>query len=85
MIRTAGQRLHGAVRGVDTVARLGGDEFTIILPGIKSAHDSEIVAQKILHSLSQPYDIDGVEVRSVRSGMPGPTSRKWQSIPPKGP
>ncbi len=71
LIRTAGQRLHGAVRGVDSVARLGDDEFTIILPGIKSAHDSEIAAQKILHSLSQPYDIDGVEV--VVSGSIGIT------------
>jgi len=71
LIRTAGQRLKESVREVDTVARLGGDEFTIILPGIKSAHDSEIVAQKILHSLSQPYDIDGVEV--VVSGSIGIT------------
>lgn len=71
LIRTAGQRLYASVREVDTVARLGGDEFTIILPGIKSAHDSEIVAQKILNSLSQPYDIDGVEV--VVSGSIGIT------------
>jgi diguanylate cyclase (GGDEF)-like protein len=71
LIRIAGQRLKDSVREVDTVARLGGDEFTIILPGIKSALDSEIVAQKILHSLSQPYDIDGVEV--VVSGSIGIT------------
>jgi diguanylate cyclase (GGDEF)-like protein/PAS domain S-box-containing protein len=71
LIRTAGQRLYDSVREVDTVARLGGDEFTIILPCIKTAHDSEIVAQKILLSLSKPYDIDGVEV--VVSGSIGIT------------
>ena len=58
----AGERIKSSVREVDTVARLGGDEFTVILPNIHKSHDSEIVAQKIIDSLTQPYLIDGVEV-----------------------
>jgi diguanylate cyclase (GGDEF)-like protein/PAS domain S-box-containing protein len=62
LLITAGERIIDSVREVDTVARLGGDEFTIILPNIHKRHDSEIVAQKIIKNLTQPYLIDGMEV-----------------------
>ena len=53
------ERLQAQVRETDTVARLGGDEFTIILSRLHEAGDAEMVAGKILHSLSQALTIEG--------------------------
>jgi diguanylate cyclase (GGDEF)-like protein/PAS domain S-box-containing protein len=55
-------RLKLCVREGDSVARLGGDEFVIILEdlschSIDAAAQTELVAQKILYSLNQPYQL----------------------------
>jgi diguanylate cyclase (GGDEF)-like protein len=44
-------RLSACVRQTDTVARLAGDEFVVILEGLERDDDTEIVAEKILHSM----------------------------------
>ncbi len=59
-----GQRLTHAVRRVDTVARLGGDEFVVMLPQLASdpqaaLADARSVADKVLHSLGEPYHLAG--------------------------
>ncbi|AWI80702.1 hypothetical protein CEW87_15790 [Parazoarcus communis] len=53
------ERLQAQVRESDTVARLGGDEFTIILPSLREPGDADMLADKILHALSQPLTIEG--------------------------
>lgn len=45
-----------------TVARLGGDEFTIVLEDIKHIDEISRVAQRILTSLSSPYNLEGHSV-----------------------
>jgi diguanylate cyclase (GGDEF)-like protein len=45
------------------VSRLGGDEFVLVLPELREAGDAGAVARKILAALSQPYAIDGRELR----------------------
>jgi diguanylate cyclase (GGDEF)-like protein len=54
LLSAVGQRLRGCVRSGDTVARLGGDEFAIVVDG-----DSDVVAERILAALRQPFRIDG--------------------------
>jgi len=51
-----GKRLKTLVRESDTVARIGGDEFVLVLPNVQ-ASDAGAVAEKLLDSLSQPYQI----------------------------
>lgn len=56
------QRLSGCVRVHDTVARLGGDEFVVMLEDLSEhAHEaaalSRNIGEKILHQLSQPYQL----------------------------
>ncbi|HLE63935.1 MAG TPA: sensor domain-containing diguanylate cyclase, partial [Pyrinomonadaceae bacterium] len=54
-----GKRLLASVRGSDTVARLGGDEFAVLINGLHSADDAMHVAQKLIRSLSLPFDANG--------------------------
>ncbi len=62
LLKIAAERLRSCVRDCDTVARLGGDEFTIIVDDIMEVQDAAVVAQKILDTLSQPYNLHGHEV-----------------------
>ncbi len=56
------RRLEGCVRPGDTVARLGGDEFTILLDDIETPRDAEIVADRILAALRQPFMMERQEI-----------------------
>ncbi|MBV8916230.1 MAG: diguanylate cyclase, partial [Acetobacteraceae bacterium] len=54
-------RLRGAVREVDTVARMGGDEFAIIQPFLEHPNSSARLAERVLHLIREPFDIDGTQ------------------------
>jgi diguanylate cyclase (GGDEF)-like protein len=47
----------------DTMARFGGDEFVVLLDGIHAAQGATIVAQRITHVLSEPYELSGKQVK----------------------
>ncbi len=51
------RRLVTHVRTGDTLARLGGDEFICILEDIEDARGVNVVADKLIELLSQPFDI----------------------------
>jgi diguanylate cyclase (GGDEF)-like protein/PAS domain S-box-containing protein len=64
LLKQVASRLTGCIREGDTLARLGGDEFIIMLENLaENALDSaaltEIVAHKIIATLSQPYGLAG--------------------------
>ncbi len=68
----AARRLTICVREGDTVARQGGDEFVIMLEdlsenAIEAATQSEIVAEKILLTLDEVYQLNGYEHHSTAS------------------
>ncbi|MFM7426000.1 MAG: putative bifunctional diguanylate cyclase/phosphodiesterase, partial [Elainella sp.] len=54
--------LSASVRPNDTVARLGSDEFVILLEDIKTQENATTIAQRILQSLAQPFNLEGREV-----------------------
>lgn len=58
-LKTIASRLMKNVREADTIARMNGDEFMVILTNIKDASDSETIANKILSSLSENFDLGG--------------------------
>lgn len=69
----AARRLQDAVRKGDTASRLGGDEFAALIVGDgtrdRAARERHIVelADRLRLTLSQPYLIDGNEVRVAAS------------------
>jgi diguanylate cyclase (GGDEF)-like protein len=62
LLRAAGERLRGCVRGEDFVARIGGDEFCVLLQGLGDPREAAGVAQKIVEALAQPCRIGEREV-----------------------
>jgi diguanylate cyclase (GGDEF)-like protein len=72
LLKQVAQRLNGCVRAGDTVSRLGGDEFVVMLRDLHAnAQDAvvqvDIIGTKILHELSQTYQLNQVSHRSTSS------------------
>jgi diguanylate cyclase (GGDEF)-like protein/PAS domain S-box-containing protein len=61
LIRQVGERLLECVRPGDTVGRISGDEFAVVLADMARPDDAALVAQKILDTLAQPFDLGGNE------------------------
>ena len=60
-------RIVRCVRETDTVARLGGDEFAVVAPNLEDRLDIDRLANRIVSSLAQPFDLDGREVHTGAS------------------
>ncbi len=66
------QRLSACIRKGDTVARLGGDEFVVMLEDLSehsldAATQAEVVAEKILTTLNQNFQLAGHVCHSTPS------------------
>ena len=59
VLKEFAQRLLGSVRSTDLVARLAGDEFVVILEGLHSEAEPQLVASKILAEVNRPFYVDG--------------------------
>ncbi len=62
LLKQVAQRLERAVGEVGRCGRLGGDEFKVIVPGRSSKESLANLAHEIIHSLSQPYSVEGQRV-----------------------
>ena len=54
-----GKRLRALLRKVDVMARIGGDEFNIIVECDGSLPGIDLVAQRIIEALAEPFLLDG--------------------------
>ena len=59
LLQEVAARLKALTRAADTVARLGGDEFTIVLNLVECFEDATTLADRIIGTLSHPFDIAG--------------------------
>jgi diguanylate cyclase (GGDEF)-like protein len=59
LLRIVASRLESVVREGDTAARLGGDEFVVLVEGSSLDAGPELVAERLLEVLREPYDMHG--------------------------
>lgn len=70
VLREVARRLNETVRARDTVSRLGGDEFVLLQVGVEHLSEAEMLARRIIRTISAPYLVEGRELRiSVSIGI----------------
>ena len=57
LLQAVAERLEACLRAIDTVSRLGGDEFAILLEHLKEAGDVDLLVQRIVDALHQPFHV----------------------------
>lgn len=62
MIKSISRRLINKLRNTDSIARLGGDEFAVVLEDVSSPADVELIADKMLKSISAPMILSDQQV-----------------------
>ena len=67
LLQGVSRRLTNCLRVGDSIARWGGDEFTVLLYNINSPEEATLICQKIIQSLSSPFDFDGLELYTKAS------------------
>lgn len=67
LLQQAAQRFTQALRPGDTAARLGGDEFVFILDNLTHVADATLIAQRLLQTLNQPFELKGATSRVTGS------------------
>lgn len=63
LLQAVGQKLKAILREQDTLGRLGGDEFLAILDHSAKPDASSVVAEKIISALTQPFMLEGHEIK----------------------
>jgi diguanylate cyclase (GGDEF)-like protein len=58
-------RLDSAVRGTDGLGRLGGDEFVVIAEGISVGAGPDLIAERLLDALKEPFRLGTAEETQV--------------------
>lgn len=72
LLQQVARRLTACLRASDTVSRFGGDEFVVILEDLsgtplEAVIQTELVSDKILASLNEPFRLGSYEYRSTPS------------------
>ena len=65
VLQAVAKRMQDTVRSGDTVARIGGDEFVVLLKGVTSRAQAQIVAGKLTKAIAAPIDIEACDPVTV--------------------
>jgi diguanylate cyclase (GGDEF)-like protein len=60
LLRAVATRLTASLREADTIGRMGGDEFVILIDGGQQQCAPELVAERIIEVMRQPFDLQGI-------------------------
>jgi diguanylate cyclase (GGDEF)-like protein len=58
-------RLETTLRGADTIGRMGGDEFVVLIDGGELQVAPELVAERLLEVMRQPFELEGAAMPLV--------------------
>jgi diguanylate cyclase (GGDEF)-like protein len=67
ILRTLTRRLDGVLRGSDGLARVGGDEFVVIADDLALSAGPELVAERLLEAIKEPFHVGDTAVRVTAS------------------
>jgi diguanylate cyclase (GGDEF)-like protein len=63
LLQAVAARLDGIVRATDALGRLGGDEFVVIAEELSLAAGPEVIAERLLEALKEPFKLAEQETR----------------------
>ena len=55
LLRAATRRIRNCIASRDFLARLGGDEFAIVLHGLRTLEDANVIANRIIAAMAVPF------------------------------
>jgi diguanylate cyclase (GGDEF)-like protein len=64
LLQEVANRLKGVLRMEDVLARLGGDEFAVVVRRVESRAGLATLANRLVESVIQPYEINDYRIRS---------------------
>jgi len=67
LLAAVARRLEGVARTADTLSRFGGDEFLYLAEGISGADEAEMIAERFLRSLDEPFVIGNLSLEQRAS------------------
>ncbi len=67
VLQALARRLDGVLRGSDGLARVGGDEFVVIAEGLTLGAGPELIAERLLEALKEPFHVGGGELTVTAS------------------
>jgi diguanylate cyclase (GGDEF)-like protein/PAS domain S-box-containing protein len=62
VLAEASSRIRGMLRDTDVLARLGGDEFALLIPGLDSREQLDVISRCILQALRLPFNLTGEQL-----------------------
>jgi diguanylate cyclase (GGDEF)-like protein len=65
LLQAVAARLDGVIRGGDTLGRLGGDEFIVISEELSLEVGPELIAERLLDALAQPFKLGAKDENRV--------------------
>ncbi|HEX9777468.1 MAG TPA: EAL domain-containing protein [Geopsychrobacteraceae bacterium] len=67
LLQKVAKRIRCGAREEDTLARFGGDEFVLLLEDVAQVNSVGIVADKVLASLAQAFEVGGIQLYAAAS------------------
>jgi diguanylate cyclase (GGDEF)-like protein len=71
LLRAVAARLDGVVRDVDALGRLGGDEFVVVAGDMSLMAGPELVAERLLDALKEPFRLGDEKTQVMVSASVG--------------
>ncbi len=67
ILQALARRLDGVLRGSDGLARVGGDEFVAIAEGLTLGAGPELIAERLLEALKEPFRVNDTQLTVTAS------------------